>query len=174
MKRPIPKDVERLVPEDKFLVSKTDTRGVITYVNKAFIEVSGFTDKELLGKPHNIIRHPDMPKTVFKLLWDTIKSGREFWGYVKNIAKDGSYYWVFARVTPAFDSSGNITGYQSDRRPVPNRELLRNGIEPLYARIRSAEAVGGIPAGMEVLKSELGDQSYDEFIFSITFEEILK
>jgi PAS domain S-box-containing protein len=96
MERPIPKDVERPVPEDKFLVSKTDPRGIITYANEVFIEVSGYTEEELIGKPHNIIRHPDMPRTVFKLLWDTIKSGREFWGYVKNMAKDGSYYWVFA------------------------------------------------------------------------------
>jgi hypothetical protein len=77
-------------------------------------------------------------------------------------------------VTPTFDSSGNIIGYQSDRRPVLNRELLKNVIEPLYAKIRSAEAVGGIPAGMEVLKSALGDKDYEEFIFTITFGEILK
>jgi PAS domain S-box-containing protein len=174
MERPTPKDVERLVPEDMFIVSKTDPRGVITYANEVFIEVSGYTEEELIGKPHNIIRHPDMPRTAFKLLWDTIKSGREFWGYVKNMAKDGSYYWVFAHVTPTFDSSGNIVGYQSDRRPVMNRELLKNVIEPLYAKIRSAEAVGGIPAGMEVLKSALGDKDYEEFIFTVTFGEILK
>jgi len=169
MERPTPKPVEREVPKDEFLVSKTDPRSVITYANKAFIEISGYTEEELIGKPHNVVRHPDMPRAVFKLLWDTIKSGKEFWGYVKNMAKDGSYYWVLAHVTPTFDASGNIVGYQSDRRPVPDRRILTEVIEPLYAKMKAAEASGGIEAGMKVLKEALGDKDYEEFIFELTY-----
>ncbi len=102
--RPIPKDIEKVVPSDRFLVSKTDTKGIITYANPIFIEVSGYTEDELIGANHNIVRHPDMPRTVFKLLWDMIQNGEEIFAYVKNMAKDGSYYWVFAHVT----SSENI------------------------------------------------------------------
>ncbi len=164
----IPKNVEREVPSDTFLISKTDKKGIIKYANTTFIEISGYTEEELIGKSHNIVRHPDMPRTVFKLLWDTITKGDEFWGYVKNLAKDGSFYWVFAHVTPSFDTEGiEIIGYHSDRRK-PRKEAIRK-IEEIYRKIIQAEKTGGIPAGLEVLEEILRqeEKEYAEFIFSL-------
>lgn len=161
-----PKPIEKPVPSDKFLVSKTDTKGIITYANPIFIEISGYTEDELIGANHNIVRHPDMPRTIFKLLWDTIQKGNEIFTYIKNLAKDGSYYWVFAHVTPTFDNSGKIIGYQSDRRPVRNREFLNGTIIPLYQELKREEQKG-LDAGMRKLE-ELLDRigiSYEEFIF---------
>lgn len=85
--------------ENLFIVSKTDLKGNITYANDLFIEISGYTEKELIGAPHNILRHKDMPRAVFKLLWDKIQKGEEIFAYVKNRAKSGKYYWVHAYVT---------------------------------------------------------------------------
>jgi PAS domain S-box-containing protein len=160
------KPIEKPVPSDKFIVSKTDTRGIITYANPVFIEISGYEEDELIGANHNIVRHPDMPRTIFKLLWDTIQKGDGIFAYVKNMAKDGSYYWVFAHVTPTFDSSGKIIGYQSDRRPVRNREFLNNVIIPLYQELKKEEQKG-LDAGMRKLEETLNKigMSYEEFIF---------
>ncbi len=162
-----PRDVEREIPDNEFLVSKTDPKGIIKYANTAFIKVSGYTEEELIGKPHNIVRHPDMPRAVFKLLWDTIQKGEEFWGYVKNLAKDGSYYWVFAHVTPSYDVTGvNIIGYHSDRRK-PDKEKVKR-IEEIYKKMLEAEKTGGIEAGLKVLQSilEKEGKDYAEFIFT--------
>ncbi|MBB1076312.1 PAS domain S-box protein [Rhodoferax sp. 4810] len=111
-----PTDQEKVMRDDDFIVSKTDPSGRITYGNRIFVEFSGYNEKELLGAQHNIIRHPDMPRAVFQLLWDTIQAKRECNAYVKNMAKDGSFYWVFANVTPDLDAAGNIIGYFSVRR----------------------------------------------------------
>ena len=101
-----PTGVERFFPEDEVIVSKTDFKGRITYANETFLNIAGFTEDEILGQPHSIIRHPDMPRCVFKLLWDTIKARSEIFAYVLNMAKNGDHYWVFAHVTPTFDASG--------------------------------------------------------------------
>src|SRR5580704_8741733 len=87
---------ERTFPEDEIIASKTDVKGVITYANRTFMEVSLYSEEELLGQPHSIVRHPDMPRCVFKLLWDTIQKGDEIFAYVKNMCKNGDFYWVFA------------------------------------------------------------------------------
>jgi PAS domain S-box-containing protein len=174
MQKITPKPVEIPVPSDKFLISKTDTKGIITYANPIFCEVAGYTEEELIGKPHNIVRHPDMPRTIFKILWDTIQKGEEIFAYVKNMTKDGSYYWVFAHVTPTFDSSGKIIGYNSDKRPVIYRNVLTNIIEPLYRELKNAESTGGLEAGVKLLNEKLRQigKSYEEFIFTITFQEV--
>jgi len=91
--RPQPTLQEKVLGEDDFIVSKTDLKGLITYGNRTFIQMSGYSEAELLGAPHNILRHPDMPRVVFKLLWDTIQAQQEICAYVKNLAKDGSFYW---------------------------------------------------------------------------------
>jgi len=110
---------------DKFvLLSETDTRGVITYANPRFCEVSGYTLEELIGKPHNIVRHPDMPKEVFKELWDTIKAGKIWQGEIKNRRKDGSHYWVLATVGPIFDENGEISSYVSMRVDITAQKDL--------------------------------------------------
>jgi len=156
------------VPDNEFLVSKTDPKGIITYANTTFIKISGYTEEELVGKPHNIVRHPDMPRTIFKLLWDTITQGKEFWGYVKNRAKNGDYYWVFAHVTPSYDETGKIIiGYQSDRRK-PRREAVEKA-EALYRKILEAEKIGGMQAGERFLKQILDENKtiYEEFVWML-------
>lgn len=163
---------ERTFHEDDIIVSKTDLKGVITYANQVFVKVSGFTEQEILGQPHNLIRHPDMPKCVFKLLWDTISEGNEIFAYVVNICKNGDHYWVFAHVTPSFDAAGNITGYHSSRRK-PDPETVKK-VEEVYELLRKAEASHsdwreGMQAGTELLLAHLEKTGiqYDEFVFSL-------
>lgn len=107
---------ERVMREGDFIVSKTDLKGHITYFNRVFLEFSGYESNELIGVQHNIVRHPDMPRGVFKFLWDTLEQKKECFAYVKNMSKDGSYYWVFANVTPDLDDQGRVIGYFSVRR----------------------------------------------------------
>ena len=149
----VPNSRERLMRENDFIVSKTDTRGIITYGNPIFIEFSGYTEQELLGSQHNIIRHPDMPRSAFKLVWDTIQSGKEVFAYVKNMSKDGSFYWVFTHITPDFGPTGNIVGYYSVRR-CPKRTAIEK-IETVYQKMLAAEQAAGaknaIEAGTKVL-----------------------
>lgn len=159
--------------EDEIIVSKTDLRGVITYANDVFQRVSGYREAELLGQPHNIIRHPDMPACVFKLLWDTLKSGDEIFAYVLNLARDGSGYWVFAHVTPSYDTSGQITGYHSNRR-VPYQDALAK-VKPFYADLLALERKApnkqaGIAAGLAAVNQLLaGSQlDYAQFVFSLS------
>jgi PAS domain S-box-containing protein len=153
--------------ENDFIVSKTDTKGRITYVNKIFMTMAEYSEKELLGKPHNIIRHPDMPKAVFKLLWDRIQNKEEIFAYVLNKTKNGNSYWVYANITASLDVNGNIIGYFSVRRKPSSRGL--SIIEPLYQQMLQAERSGGIAAGTQVLMDALQQQGvgYDEFIISI-------
>jgi aerotaxis receptor len=109
--------IETEVPEDELIISRTDLKGVITYVNDVFAEISGYEPDELIGKPHNIIRHPDMPKSAFRELWSSIKKGDTWEGYVKNMRKDGGYYWVKASISPLI-KDGKIVEYKSIREPV--------------------------------------------------------
>ncbi|MDQ6964005.1 MAG: PAS domain-containing protein, partial [Mariprofundales bacterium] len=130
-------DIGRTFSVDKFLVSKTDTKGVITYCNKQFIELAGYEEEELLGAPHNIVRHPDMPEAAFADLWRTVQSGREWQGIVKNRCKNGDYYWVDAQVTPSFNGSGDLVGYMSVRRK-PTQDQIDSAVA-LYAQMRTEE-----------------------------------
>lgn len=166
-----PSSVERIMRENDFIVSKTDLKGRITYGNRIFIEFSGYTEEELLGAQHNIVRHPDMPRAVFKLLWDTIRGGQECFAYVKNMAKDGSFYWVFANVTPSYDQQGNVIGYLSVRRK-PKPEVVRV-VASLYQQMldteRQADAQNAIAASSRLLTDLLVEKgmSYEEFILSL-------
>ncbi len=125
------------------------------------------SEAELLGKPHSIIRHPDMPKLIFKLLWEQISSGKEIFAYVKNLAKDGSFYWVFANVTPSYDMQHNIIGFYSVRIK-PNEKALEV-IKPLYAKLLEHEVSGGIEASQAYLNDLLKEKGvgYDAFIITI-------
>jgi len=114
---------EVVIREDDFIVSKTDPKGKITYCNRIFIEISGYSEAELLGQPHKIIRHPDMPRSVFRALWQTLQAGQEFFGVIKNRTKSGGYYWAFANVTPSLDAQGQLLGYFSVRR-CPSRKAI--------------------------------------------------
>lgn len=153
--------------QEDFIISKTDVKGRLTYVNQIFMSMADYTEAELLGKPHNIIRHPDMPKAVFKLLWDMVQNKEEIFAYVINKTKNGDAYWVYANITASLDERGNIIGYYSVRRK-PNREALAI-IEPLYKQMLQAERSGGVSAGMKLLTDILEEKGveYNEFIISI-------
>ena len=171
-----PTGVERTFDENEIIVSKTDLKGHITYANRTFIKVSGFSEAELLGAPHNIIRHPAMPRCVFKLLWDEIEAGREIFAYVINQCKNGDHYWVFAHVTPTFDESGRVIGYHSSRR-VPDRQAVA-AAAGLYERLLAAEEAEsdwrvGMEAGGRLLGEVLAEHSvdYEQFVFSLAAPE---
>jgi len=132
-----PIDEEVCMADDEFIVSKTDLRGYITYANRTFMEMALFSEEQLLNVNHNIIRHPDMPKGVFKFVWMTIKKEQEFFGYVKNLRSDGRYYWVFANITPEYDENGKLSGYLSVRRKPPASAI--EAIEPIYQQMLQIE-----------------------------------
>ncbi len=119
--------------DDLYLLSQTDEKGIITYVSQSFCKVAGYEEKELMGQPHNIVRHPDMPRTAFKMLWDAVQT-KGFWtGIVKNAVKGGGYYWVYATVLRSVDKSGKIS-YVSIRTK-PSREDIKKA-EELYATLK--------------------------------------
>ena len=152
--------------EDEIIVSKTDTKGRITYCNDIFIKISGYKESELLSQSHNILRHKDMPKTIFKLLWKKIQSGEEINAYVKNCTKDSDFYWVLANVTPSVDNNDNIIGYFSVRRK-PTSEAIRV-IAPLYKELLQIEKTQGVANAEKYLENilEKKELSYEEFIVS--------
>lgn len=167
-----PTNQERTFGEDEIIVSKTDSTGRITYANDVFLALALYEESEVLGQPHSIVRHPDMPRSVFKLLWDTVQGGQEIFAYVKNMAKNGDHYWVFAHVTPSFGPDGNIVGYHSNRR-CPRPEAIE-AIEPLYRMLLDEEAKHenrktGMQAAYERLVAILKERglAYDEFVFSL-------
>jgi aerotaxis receptor len=129
-------DEEVPFPEGKLIVSRTNLQGIITHCNQSFIEMSGFSEQELIGQPHYILRHPDMPAVAFKDLWDTIQTGKKWHGYVKNLRKDGRYYWVYATVIPNVRDN-KIVSYTSVRRK-PSRKIVENCIA-LYADLKQKE-----------------------------------
>lgn len=170
--RPDPTQQERMLAEDDFIVSKTDPKGIITYGNRIFIAISGYSEEELLGSPHNILRHPDMPRAVFKLLWDTLQARREINAYVKNLAKDGSFYWVFANITPSLDHRGEVIGYYSVRRK-PRPEAVGT-VAALYRTMLDAErkagdGQAGMKASLAILNRTLEEKGmgYDEFVLGL-------
>ena len=165
--------VERTFDDDEIIVSKTDLKGHLTYCNNVFLRLADMTEEEALGKPHNVIRNPTMPRAVFKLLWDTIQDGKEIFAYVVNRSKNGDHYWVLAHVTPSFDRSGNVVGYHSNRR-VPDRHILESVIMPLYKDLldeekRHSNAKDGMNASFEMLINILKEKGvgYDEFILTL-------
>lgn len=130
------RDVEVPFPLGKLIVSRTDLEGIITHCNQSFVEMSGFPEEELIGQPHYILRHPDIPAAAFKDLWDTLARQEKWHGYVKNLRKDGAYYWVYATVIPNI-RNGEIVGYTSVRRR-PSRNKIEECI-PLYAKMVEEE-----------------------------------
>jgi len=166
-----PTSVERTFGREEIIVSKTDPQGRITYANDVFVRVSGFERSELLGRPHSVIRHPDMPRALFQRLWDTIGAGDEIFAYVKNIARDGSFYWVLAHVTPS-SRGGRTVGYHSNRR-LPAPGAVRE-IEILYDLLLAEErrhTTGNraVAASSALLARELADRgvTYDELVWDV-------
>lgn len=164
--------VERTFGKDEIIVSKTDPKGRIIYANEVFLRMASYSERELLGQPHSIIRHPAMPRCVFKLLWDTLESGKEIFAYVLNRARNGDHYWVFAHVTPTFDASGRITSYHSNRRS-PRREAVETAAG-LYKQLLAiehshADRKAGMDASFKAMVGKLQAVGvpYDEFVFSL-------
>lgn len=129
----MPNGKETILNEDSFLVSETDQKGIIRFANDDFCNIAEYQVGELIGKPHNIIRHPDMPKVAFKGLWDTIKAGKVWTGFVKNLTKSGGFYWVYATVYP-FESCDGSAGYLSCRRKASPAEIKK--AEELYKTLK--------------------------------------
>lgn len=164
--------IERSIDEHEIIVSKTNLKGRITYANDVFLRIADYSLAEVMEQPHSMIRHPDMPRCVFKLLWDYISNGKEIFAYVVNCAKNGDHYWVFAHVTPSYDEAGELIGYHSNRRK-PRKEAIEI-IEGLYKTLRDEEAKHtnskeGMNAGFNLLLEVLKEKgvSYDELILSI-------
>jgi PAS domain S-box-containing protein len=174
MARPnmVPTGKERSFRPDDIIVSKTDLQGKITYANRTFLEVAGYHEDEVIGLQHNMIRHPDMPRCVFELLWTMLKASKEVFAYVVNLAKNGDHYWVYAHVTPTFDRNNQIVGYHSSRR-VPSRQQIQT-VEPLYRTLcqeeeRHSNKKKAIQASTQMLQDVLKGKGMDyaEFVWTI-------
>ncbi|MDO8838573.1 MAG: PAS domain-containing protein [Parvibaculum sp.] len=164
---------ERFFEKDDIIVSKTNLKGHLTYVNRVFMAISDYQESELLGQPHSMIRHPDMPRAIFKLLWDQLQAGKEIFAYVKNMTKTGDFYWVLAHATPSIAASGETIGYHSSRR-VPDRRVVDGTIIPLYRALKDiedgeADRRAGLVKSSERLNAILKEKGigYDEFIFGL-------
>lgn len=166
--RPAPINEEIIIPDEEILVSVTDPRGIIIEANDIFVKVSGYSEEELVGSSHNVIRHPDMPKVMFKIVWDHIKDRENIMAVVKNLAKDGRYYWVVTDFITKVDADRKVINYTAYRRPVDDK--VKEAVIPLYKALCAIEDL----AGMEASEKFLGDyfekigMTYDELV-----EEIL-
>ncbi len=167
-----PIDEEAFFGKEEIIVSKTDLKGHLIYANDVFCRVAEMTTREVIGQPHNIIRHPDMPRAVFKLLWDTIQDGAEIFAYVKNMSKTGKYYWVLAHVTPSANENGEVIGFHSNRR-FPDRSEV-DKISKIYQLLSDEEkkhrnSKDGLKASVALLQDILDEQgmTYSEFIWSL-------
>lgn len=165
--------VERKLDASELIVSKTDCQGKITYGNRTFFALAGYDERECLGAPHNMIRHPHMPRGVFDLLWATLQNGKEMFAYVVNRAKNGDHYWVFAHVTPSYNEKSEIVGYHSNRR-APNTAVLREHIIPLYDDLLAVEKSADSPSdGMRTAREKVENMlaeakiGFNEFMFSL-------
>lgn len=170
--KPIPTGRETSFGEDEIIVSKTDLKGRISYCNNVFIRIARYPEAQLIGAPHSIIRHPDMPRSVFKLLWDTIEAKHEIFAYVLNMDAEGNGYWVLAHVTPSLSDTGEIVGYHSNRRK-PTATAVEK-IRGLYRELVAIEKAppsrkDGMVAAYEELVSRLQQMKlgYDEFVLSL-------
>jgi PAS domain S-box-containing protein len=167
MKRPTLIDEEIELRNNVYIESDTDPKGVITYANDYFAEISGYIPEELVGQPHNIVRHPDMPKILFKILWDRLKKGENFIAAVKNLAKDGRYYWVFTDFETVRDDTGAITGYKAIRKKISHH--VTDVLDPIYKKLVEVEQTGGMEASEKYLDEFLAAHGKD-----ITVDNLLE
>lgn len=167
MSKIVPLNEEIKLENKRYLVSETDAKGVITYCNDYFTEISGYSKEELLGKQHNIIRHPDMPKVIFKLLWERIQSGKNVNAVVKNLAKNGKYYWIFTEFKTRVDLDTNtVIGYTAHRKTISHSAI--DVIAPLYAKLLEIEKDKDVESAQKYLSEFLNEK--DE---NITFVNLL-
>jgi len=165
MKKATPNNNEIEVKPVDIVVSKADEDGDIEYANPIFYKLSGYNKKELTHAPHSILRHPDMPKIVFKHLWDELKKGNEVNAFVKNMTKDGSFYWVFAYVRPAINPDGSLRNYVSTRKTMSSR--AREIIEPLYKKLLDIENSDGIEASEKELIATLNGRAFNDVMIEL-------
>jgi PAS domain S-box-containing protein len=165
MERPIPNSNEIEVKPVDIVVSKADEVGDIEYANPIFYKLSGYNKKELTHAPHSILRHPDMPKVVFKHLWSELKEKNEVYAFIKNLTKDGSFYWVLAYVRGAFNPDGTLRNYVSTRKTMSQN--ARSVIEPLYQKLLEIEKLEGIEASHEALKTLLNGRTFNDVMLKI-------
>ncbi len=168
MQRPEPINKEIKLNPKRYIVSKTDAKGIIEYGNDYFVEVSGYKESELIGKPHSIVRHPDMPRVVFKMMWDRINRAQNIMAVVKNMAKDGSYYWVVTEFEPKVDPITNeIISHTAFRKAAPQEAI--DTMAPIYQKLLEIEKDGGMEASEKYLRGFLEEKgkTYDEFINEI-------
>jgi len=168
--------VERHLEEGQYILSKSDLKGSITYVNRTLIEMSGFTEVELMGQPHNMLRHPDMPQEAFRDFWETLKAGKAWSGIVKNRCKNGDHYWVMANASPIFQN-GTVVGYMSVRSK-PDRKMVEAADE-LYRKMRNKETTVTmsegrvVPSGLKLFWHHFNEMrlaSRMALIFTITLD----
>ncbi|WDL75764.1 PAS domain-containing protein [Helicobacter winghamensis] len=158
---------EVLLNDDTLITSKTDLKGKIIYGNLDFIKYGAYSEKEFLGKPHKLVRHPFMPRAAFKLLWSTIEAKREFFAFVCNLSKNGKTYWVFTNVTTSYDENGKVIGYYSVRRR-PSKAGIETIIE-IYKQLLVIEKEKGLDASVQFVMEYLQQNKigWNEFIISL-------
>lgn len=172
--RPVPVNKEIIIPDEAVLISVTDPKGIITEVNDIFIETAGYSEEELIGSAHNLIRHPDMPKVMFKIVWEHIKDRANVMALVKNLAKDGRYYWILTDFVTQVDASREVISYTAYRRPICKE--VQDAITPLYTALSAIEAVSDVAASEKFLNEYLDDKgmSYDDMIEDIIVKHCKK
>jgi PAS domain S-box-containing protein len=165
MDRPVANSHEVKVTSVDIVVSKTDIEGNIEYANQIFFKLSGYNKRELTFEPHSILRHPDMPKIIFKYLWSELKKGNEVYAFVKNLTKDGSFYWVLAYVRPTLNPDRSLRNYVSTRKMM--LPAAREVIEPLYAKLLEVEKSSGVEASEKVLMERLTGKNFNQFMIEL-------
>lgn len=160
--KPIPIDKEVSWDKSVVLTSKTDVKGNIEFANEAFIDVCGYEDYELIDTPHSIVRHPDMPKILFKVIWDKLKAGEKAVAIFKNLAKSGRYFWVYAEIEPMFKDNNKVQNYLAKYKSV-SEDLISKSIEPFYKRLMQIENVSGLNYSEKYLIGFLEEKQKDYF-----------
>lgn len=171
MIKPTPIDEEIELDPKKYIISSTDIKGHITDVNDYFVEISGYQRDELMGKPHSIIRHPDMPKIVFKLMWQRLQNGQDILALVKNLAKDGRYYWIFTSFEPMKNNDMEVVGFQAHRKSAPKHTV--ETVADIYAKVLEVEKKDGVDASEKFLNDYLQERG-EEITFANLMDEIYK
>lgn len=182
IEKPFPINEELVWDRSKIIISETDVFGRITDVNKVFCEVNGYSPFEVIGQPHSVIRHPDMPKLIFQMLWDSLAKENHFVGIIKNLTKSGLYYWVITDFEVRRDIYGNVTNYVARRRSI-SKKMIDSCVIPLYDTLLKLERVGGTELSARFFKNYLDKEGKDyvDFVISMMtkdkedtfFEEIL-
>lgn len=161
-------DIEKEVQSIDLIVSKSDAEGNITYANPIFMKISGYKQGELYDEPHSILRHPDMPKVIFKYLWENIQEGRDVTAYVKNLCKDGGFYWVLATVKMAKNPDGSFRNFMSTRRCIT--QSAKEKIDALYSTLLELEKSDGLEASENALNNYLKQNSVND---TVSFNKLM-